>query len=293
LRSFKTNDGDFKGHNGLAVVPPSIRGGGFRYRWEIDPGLEFPEIDPEILTEKHITKEMHECNQTAKTEHILFSSSPPSDVCLRVLPVPDVGLDGDLLATLSVQINKAVQATIPKSEGRRNQSLYRYARRLKEFMPDSVSEGVIRELVRRWYIASRSQIRTKDYHVCLTDFMAGWYGNAIPHGAYFRALKLRAEDASDSFPGLRGKTANDIARVLREAGEYRGRDPGGTSGVFHMDYRRIAEAVGVSPSTAYSAVNRIVEAGLVRRVSRGSANPKDGLATEYVWVGTSERGAIQ
>ncbi len=152
----------------------------------IPPGKDFPEIELDILLEGEVSKKGRKHRPKPKTEHILFSLSSAFSEFDSSPPPIALDDDGVFSPGLWESIDQAVKATIPEREGQRNRCLYQFVRRLKAFLPEPLAEGVIRELARRWYFASYMRIGTKDFRTCLADFMAGWNGTAIRHGAYFR-----------------------------------------------------------------------------------------------------------
>jgi hypothetical protein len=175
-------------------------------------------------------------------------------------------------------IESAIHQTIPIQFGQRNRRVFEFARRLRGIFDSATDCENLRPYVERWYQAALPKIRTKEFEETWSDFLQAWESIRLPAGSTLEVVKNLA--MGDSFTVGKGDVNLDnVARLLRSAARYRGRD-----GVFFMDFRTMGKCVALSPVAARKIALKLVDRGLARIVEKGTPGMR-GKATVWRWLG--------
>jgi len=181
---------------------------------------------------------------------------------------------------LSVEraIARAIQNTLPGSEGFRNKQLLQFARHLKAIPELShASTEALRPIVKAWYVKALPSIGTKEFDASWQDFLVAWKN--VKYAVGEGPLAQIYVDAMLHIPPCASKFKVESIRKLvafcRQLQQVNGERP------FWLSCRAAASLLGVSPSTAHRGVWLLIHNNVLELVKEGSR----GRATEYRYLG--------
>lgn len=189
-----------------------------------------------------------------------------------------VGRGRDKKHCVDRAIARAIQNTLPGSEGFRNKQLLQFARHLKA-IPElaSASTAALRPVVEAWYEQALPAISTKDFNVTWDDFLVAWRNAkfAIGEGPlaeiYSEGL-LHTPAIANTFKreGVRKLVA--FCRQLQVcAGD----------GPFWLSCRGAAPLLGVVPGTVNRWLWLLIHRKVIELVRQGTR----GRSAEYRYLG--------
>jgi hypothetical protein len=175
-------------------------------------------------------------------------------------------------------LSSSVHATQPKAAGRRNESLFSYARRMKAGRPNAdVSER--RTMVQAWHSHALPNIRTKDIGVSYADFERAWFQIHTPYGAQLERvlnnLQSPPEGIANLCYGLSGSRMIQVMYSLHLHQEKNHR-----SEPIIMSVRTAAQILGVEKSEAHKILRSLVHNNVLQLVKKGNAL----RASRWRWV---------
>ena len=153
LSTTKLSNGEFRGINSYVVAPPSPHPSGGRYDWLLPLDRLPPFVDPVeagLLPQPAVRGLSQRQNTTALGN--------------RLIDVP-----------LEVAVVSAIQATLPRCVGQRNDLVFEFARRLKAIpeLHDRSGQEVL-QYAHEWFVAALPTIRTKAWDITRHAFLSAW-----------------------------------------------------------------------------------------------------------------------
>ncbi len=265
VRTQMFDDGEMRAANSLIVLPPSRTVGSetiLSYQWIVRPGEQIPRVDPAIFGADSHTQNRGERN------------APEEYQSLHVF--------GTNVGDPENWITESIRKTIPTRRGERNRKLWALARRIRRLYPKDASLEILYPIVMRWYGEARPTIGTKEFGDTWRDFKCAWANVEVAFNDAFKRLAQAGIDESWTC-GL-GKNVDAVGRLMQSASHARGGD-------FFMSYAYIESTIGISRQPAYEAVQRLLGAGFVQIVEKGSRGTHQGRATTWRWVGIQSDAA--
>jgi hypothetical protein len=273
-RTLDFEDGELKGAGSYLLLPPSLTiepppGAPAQYRW-ITPFPDrlgrIPEVDPAVFYPPDYAPSL----ELGEAEGGGADDPPGPQHGLCQLPIH------------GIHIPECIRRSLPRKAGERHRCLFTLARNLRAILPDDTGAAELKAIAADWYERARYVIRTKDLRLCQRELVDAWKNATVPAG--YDLARILEYAAADTWRPRLGGAADRIARVLRAAGRAHGwRD-------FPLDYRHLAEAVGVSPQGAHKSADLVERAGYVRRVDRGKPGLKARKATRWQWTRPEDVG---
>lgn len=164
-------------------------------------------------------------------------------------------------------IDSAIQATVARTVGTRNEQLFALARRFKaiEFTKNKPAKW-FQPIIYEWFKLSFSQIGTKRFGESFNDFCRGWNYVECPYGS------CMAEVVAGTEGGTREKIMAVCQTLTRENNR------------FFLGSRAAGEWVGVSHNTAARHLRKMQTEGLIELVEPHRWTKKKGRsAPVYRW----------
>lgn len=287
------------------VAPPSKHPNGGNYRWLV-PMSELRLIDIAesgfVTDYSGATESDRERGDTGALQSPQSQLSQPSqpkttetteainDVVCSVGQSPTTPNNGsvnsvalcctDDFEKLPSEIRKAIEESLPKKPGKRNEQVFESARYLKA-VPSltDAKAGELRIYVQHWHRLALPSISTKPFEETWIDFIRAWERVKFPKGEepirqiFEMAKAAELPNAAMHFEDPRGKLLVSLCRELqRVAGD----------GVFFLSCRTAGRLLGVDHSTAGGWLFLLIAEGLLVEVEKGSQKKRRATRFRYV-----------
>jgi hypothetical protein len=205
---------DFKGDGGYFIVEPSLHVSRHRYAWELShlPGeaplapmpawlLDLvrepvaPNTDPTQATEEQTDREDRE-NRDHRDDGETERASHHDSVSLYTSVVSVLSVSPDA-PELAKSVTNAIELTVPKATGQRNNALFLFARCLKG-IPGLAGLDIrgYRPIVKIWHDTAYPVIGTKPFEDSWGDFLHGFPQVQFPMGQEPLAMIVAAADVA-------------------------------------------------------------------------------------------------
>jgi DNA-binding transcriptional ArsR family regulator len=183
-------------------------------------------------------------------------------------------------------MRSALRRSLPQKRGERNHKVFALVRELRAIMPD-VEPEALWPYVREWHAQALAVIGTPEFSVSWADFLTGWNRARVLVGSTLASVKARALGDPTAM-GLGNANADLVAAAFRAASEAH------NGGTFHLGFEKLAEITGLSWPTARRWADKLVDAGYLSVVERGTRGSKPtGKATTWRWIGSNSSTSEQ
>ena len=269
-RCLNLGDGEFRLSNCYCVLPPSRHPDGGKYRWINKPTDSIPIIDPHQAG--FLKRWGHATENTEDNGGIQRNTEEFKDRAECVFLKP---------GTLEEQIQQAITATLPTSQGYRWRLVFEFARWLKAI--PSLAGAQAKDLepyVRMWHQQALPYIKTKPIGETMIDFSKGWKRIKFAKGE--GALNVAFEAARRATPPQAATIYGIdelplLACLCRELQRSSGENP------FFLSCRTAGSLLGKDHSTASRWLYLLEEyAGLIKTVEKGTIKQRRATRFRYV-----------
>ncbi len=292
----KLGDGELRAERAYVVAPPSIHASGTEYNWIVPlPVGEIPIVDKglfvgDVDTDRHKSpnarwRESPELPETPATPKSHEPPVSPSNLeSLGSLEAHASLGDPEPLEPpvygkeIDAFIHNAIQSSLPKGVGKRNDAIFDFARRLKAHQELAGYEGLqLRIAMEWWYKAAREIVGTKDWDETWSDFLHAWDNVRTPFGESMQVVLEKAKLASNPICAAQfdGEPTKLLVRLCRELQQRSGEEP------FFLDCRSAGEAIGTNKDSAHKRLRLLVMMDVLERVTKGHT----GRASEFRYTG--------
>ncbi len=190
-----------------------------------------------------------------------------------------------MIADSESTIERALQATLPKTAKQQDRSLFRFARELKAISElASVDTAKLQPFVRQWHALAQSAIGdgAKDFDTTWFDFNHVW--TRVRHPAQDDLLKAQFEIAKQQpLPAVamqfESTTIRQLVGLCWQLQLTAGRSP------FFLSCRSAGRLLGIDHMTAARCLEGLVSQGVLIETKKGS--PASMKATRYRFPKTS------
>jgi hypothetical protein len=274
-------DGELRA-GGVVIAPPSLHHiDRTLYRWQVPLGREIPFVDvqetgllvrAEVCTERTDERRERQREQTKTEENG------------REQTKTDARGRGREEKLLGVEIEQAINGSLPSRPGQRHRQVFELVRALKG-IPDLRQSAVrdLKPIVREWHKRALPVIATKSFDETWSDFINGWGKVKYPKGvdslqeAYKKALSKPDPPEAAEFDAPEIRLLIKICRELQLA---LGQEP------FFLASRKAGQLLGSDHTTASRWLRLLVVEGLLEIAKIGG--PSTMKATRYYYRGQLE-----
>lgn len=273
----KFEDGELIGDSlHYVVLPPSAHPSGAVYEWVVEPrGLsDFPTLDPVSAGFLPPERKKREIDVDPLTERKAVRRSAGFVVFSKAEKTTDR------------QLLEAARRCQPYETGQRNQKLFKFARALKDLVPDDAPWTTLSQALHTWWNLAQRVVATQDYAQTERDFRLAWKSAKVPMSQSL-AFEVKADSPLLPEAVLGGKrdrpdTARErLVRVCQSMGQ---------QGLFYLSRRTAGRLIGVSDVTAASLLRQFVASGFLEIVEQGLPHPTRRRATRYRLGGPDVQG---
>ncbi len=241
-------------------------------RFFICTGNRLPDTPEGIQSNPEVISWLLEGNVTEQTQQLeqLKAISPPS-------PHPSRERSA---CSVTYSPEEVISLTLPKRPGERNRRLLDLARglRFNAGMGDSeITE--LRHIVRKWYSAALSVIRTKSFDDTWAEFIHAWDRARLPLG--IDAITAAWEKSQNtSLPAIATQYDNELVRQL--VGLCAALASFSSDGRFFLSTHKAGPLLNEKPMTVWRWMKMLEADKLIRVITKG----RQPLATRYRWIHT-------
>ncbi len=249
----------------FTVVPPTRHPSGVLYEWLNGPPLgpsEFPLVDP--VRAGFVTPEVPLPEGPKWPIRYSASSSAFSD---------SAALVG---AGLPAAVRACILRTLPERVGERNAKVFRFARALRDFVPDDAPPRLLHDAISEWWRLALPVIGTKEVGVTLAAFRRAWADVRVPL-SQSRPVRAMARGVAKA-RGAGADRAGLVLALCRELSAEAGR-------TFFLSRRQAATVTGVPETTARRLLERLVASGQLVIVRKGKPSPTGRTGTTWYRLG--------
>ena len=243
----KYDDGELRAGKGYVVLPPSAHPDGGTYEWLVPLGEFVPEV---------------------------------SDVKGAGLAGAERSVPGDV----PPQVHEIITRTLPTGPGQRTARLWEFARRLKGVAGLDTSAVALEAYISEWYRRARPVIRSKGFEKTELAFYDAWTNAETPLTDDQFVVWIRPALVGPDPEWLRAvffpESGKRLLRVCAALQERAGDAP------FFLAARTAASVLGVEPPYVSELFKRLVKAGYLEVVEKGTYGTK--LATTWLYKGPRE-----
>jgi hypothetical protein len=269
--SIKLPGGELRADVGCySVAPCSRHPSGFIYKWVKPFPAKVPTVPLATFFQPPIdvSPECYTCNVSAALV-VSVEDSATNDAFL--------GKD------LDSQVQKAIDATLPKSVGDRNQQVFAFVRWLIA-IPQLRGRNSrdLEPLIMRWHAQALPFIGTKELTATLIDFHVAWKRAKVPIGTTAIG-PIFARAAAAELPEVALRYADEpqlqlLVSLCRELQRSAGAKP------FFLSCYKAAELLSVLPMQAWRWLELLQVHGVIEVTTKGTTGRK-GKATEFRYRG--------
>ena len=182
---------------------------------------------------------------------------------------------------LGFPVQRAIQRTLPRGPGERNQRIFQFARALKG-IPDLADKdaGSLLRLVQEWHRQALPFIKTKPFEETWLDFFSGWGNVHTPLGIDLMETVMKRAKANP-IPNLPYEQAGmrDLAALCRELQALWGDQP------FYLATRTAGRLLGVDHKTACRWLRLLEIDGWIKTIIKGGTAETPRRATRFRFTG--------
>lgn len=291
----KLGNGELRAKGSYVVAPPSIHASGAEYNWIAPlPVGKIPIVDESLFLEE-IDTDRHKSHKAIWRESLELPGTPAAPMPHDSLVSPgtpespgsheahgDLGNPAPLESPVygkevDAFVHEAIQASLPKGVGKRNDAIFDFARRLKAHQELAGYEGLqLRTAMEWWFKAARGIIGTKDWDESWSDFLHAWDSVRTPFGESIQAVLDKARVASNPKCAAQfsAEPTKLLVRLCRELQLRSGDQP------FFLDCRTAGKAIGTNKDSAHKRIRHLVQMGILECISKGHT----GRASEYRYL---------
>lgn len=257
--------GEMRTAASYVLAPPSVHPTGKRYTWVVPlpallSDLKFVE-EPFDYFLGHVGAGINPIKEERTSSDSLPLCTP--SLCISVH---------------DPRVVKAIEATIPKKMGRRNDCIFELARRLKG-IPElrDLPPEVIKPIFKEWHRRAIHTIGTPDFDLNWAIFVNGWLQVLFPMGEGLEGLLIEAD--KQAFPlcvmSYESETTRRLIRLLWHLSQRR------PEGVFFLSCREAGRLFGMSHNDAARLLKLLVH----DRILEVKVESTKTRATRYRYLG--------
>jgi len=288
--------GELRAKGSYVVAPPSMHATGIEYTWIVPlPDGEIPLVDVSVFLEV-TDADIHKRHNAIWHGSLEVPGTPVHPLSLDSLESPGTYETLGSLEALETHeplmpleplvygieidafIRGAIQASLPKGVGKRNDAIFDFARRLKAHQELAGFEGLqLMKAMEWWFDAARGIVGTKDWDESWSDFLHAWDKVKTPFGESMQAVLEKAKIATNPKCAAQfsAEPTRLLVRLCRELQHRTGDAP------FFLDCRTAANAIETNKDSASSRMRLLVRTGVLKLVKKGHT----GRASEFQYLG--------
>lgn len=179
--------------------------------------------------------------------------------------------------TTQEAILAAIQKSVPKTKGKRNEHIFKYARSLKAITDlASLTTGQLKPLVKLWHQEALSTIGTKDFDETWVDFVHAWAKVKYPEGDGMIEKALKDGKANPPPRYEQYGALRDLYCLTGELQRRSGEKP------FFLACRPAANILGVDPGTINRRIHALLAEQVLVEVEKGSMKSKKASTFRFL-----------
>jgi hypothetical protein len=247
-------DGELRAGKCYVVLPPSAHPDGQTYEWLVPPGDAIPYV--------------------------------ADAAAAGLMGAPAVANRG----AIPEEVADAIAKTLPAGHGQRVRQLWQFARRLKGIPGLDTSPEALLSYAKAWHDQARPFIKTVGFETTELAFYDAWTNAKVPltEGQFLAWVRpvLEGPDPDWLKPVFLPLAGKRLLRVCEALQARAGDEP------FYLGVRSAATAVGADEKYVSLVLKRLVKAGYLEVVEKGTYG--SGQATTWRFVGhaPSDRTAV-
>ncbi len=251
--------GELRGAGGYCLLPPSEHPDGPVYQWVNPPNGSILVVDPELAgfipKNEDVTEHVEQSEQYQQAEQ--------TEARVR-----------------GVSIEEAINSTLPKKVGTRNQKTFELVRELSAFEElKDAGTAELEPIFNRWYERAKPNIRT-DYDESWFDFLYAWENVIFPKGVEMAHIFERAKNAT--VPEFAMKYRSPKKRLLVCLCKELQKQAGNKA--FWLSTRTAADYLEITPMTAWRYLFVLVKEAILDEVEKGGTKAGPRKATRFRYI---------
>ena len=295
-------NGELRGSRCICLLPDSLHKSGKKYEWRIPINGEIPEVQDyqavfDVFAEGPDKDDAVDATRCDNVESCDGCDASGTDIASEeadrnkagkenTMDAGDNCVDHDAVTTdlCSLdEVQEAIKATQPKTEGQRNKAIFQFCRWLKAIPSiKHLAAGKLRPVVEEWHRQALNVIGTKAFTETWSEFLYGWPRVKYAKGAGGLEIAVQnALEAEYSLPDeARYEDVPDIQLLIRvcfELQEIQGDEP------FWISCKDAGGILGVSHTQANKYLNLLVhdEVPILETIEKNTTRK----ATRYRFIG--------
>lgn len=278
------DDGELRSNGSYVLVPPSLHPDtGKPYQWKREPWCvsQTDSFGPFSVSECQLDRSWKSgVTESAESTENTQSTQMASVDSVHCVDSVTVRPDAD-------QISEAIASTVPHGIGKRNNGLFRFARRLQAILGRKPTAEEVKQYAMMWYEQAKDRISTLDPLITVADLQHAVDsvkipddGNNVVQHAWMLSLKLDKPWFADAYDG---ETAGvRLARLVVAM------DVLMDGGTWFLSCHQAGDLIETSHKQAYRLLMYWVRNGILKLVEPGIPGHPGSKANRYRLVKQTE-----